>query len=78
MYMCEDEMGRRIGEAVGISLDEIKHLEPLRTQTLAEEELERLRNLGNNGPRPVEGNVMTHCVPNERDARAGEPDLVGA
>jgi catalase len=75
MYMCEDEMGRRVGEAVGISLDEIKDLPPLQTQTLSEAEQERLRNLGNNGPRDVSGHTMTHCVPNERDARSDDEAL---
>ena len=32
-----------------------------------------LDNLGNNGPRDVEGLVMTHCVPNEHVALTEEP-----
>jgi catalase len=78
MYMCEDEMGQRIGDAVGITLDEIKDLKPLASQTLSDEELDRLRNLGANGTRNTEGFTMTHCVPNERVAVADEPDFVGA
>ena len=31
-----------------------------------------------NGPRDVSGLTMTHCVPNERVATAGEEDMVGA
>jgi catalase len=65
-YMCEDELGRRVGEGLGISLDDVKDLEPLPKQTLDEEERKRLENLGDNGPRDVEGHQMTHCVPNER------------
>ena len=38
----------------------------LSTQTLNDEELKRLANLGNNGTREVTDKVMTHCVPNER------------
>jgi catalase len=76
MYLCEDEMGARVSEGVGISLDEVKDLPPLATQTLSDEELARLKNLGNNGPRDVSGHVMTHCVSNERDVRA--PDAVTA
>jgi catalase len=73
LYMAEDELGSRVGEGIGITLDEIKDLPPLQSQTLSEAELERLKNLGNNGPRPVEGLVMTHAVPNERVALADEP-----
>ncbi|MFF2823229.1 catalase [Arthrobacter koreensis] len=64
-YMCDDELGSRVGEGLGIGLAEIKDLGPLPTQTLTEEEQERVKNLGSNGPRNVEGLTMTHCVPNE-------------
>lgn len=64
-YMCDDELGSRVGEGLGIGLAEIKDLGPLPTQTLTDEEQERVKNLGSNGPRNVEGLTMTHCVPNE-------------
>jgi catalase len=73
LYMVDDELGQRVGDGIGISLDEIKGLEPLATQTLNDEERERLANLGNNGPRDVSGLTMTHCVPNEHVAVADEP-----
>jgi catalase len=63
--LVEDELGLRVGEGLGISPDDVRHLEPLATQTLSDEELERVTNLGKNGPRNVEGLTMTHCVPNE-------------
>jgi catalase len=65
-FMCEDELGQRVGEALGISADDVRGLPPLQTQTLSEEEQQRAANLGKNGPRDVTGHVMTHCVPNER------------
>ena len=43
---------------------------------LNDEELARLANLGNNGPRDVGGGVMTHCVPKGQAAVADQPDLV--
>ena len=75
LYMCADELGGRVGEGIGISLEEIKDMPPLATQSLTDEEEQRRQNLGNNGPRDVSGHVMTHCVPNERVAVADEPDL---
>jgi catalase len=63
--MCEDELGQRVGDGLGISVDDVRDLEPLATQTLNEEEQQRLANLGKNGPRDVEGHQMTHCVPDE-------------
>jgi catalase len=72
LLMCEDELGLRVGEGVGIGPDDVRDLGPLATQSLNDEERARMANLGANGPRDVEGHVMTHCVPNERDAVAGE------
>ncbi len=66
--LCEDELGQRVGEGLGISADDVRHLEPLASQTLDEQEQQRLANLGKNGPRDVSGLTMTHCVPNERAA----------
>ncbi|WRL61755.1 catalase [Blastococcus brunescens] len=64
-FMCEDEWGQRVGDALGISADDVRGLPPLQTQTLTEEEQQRAANLGKNGPRDVTGLTMTHCVPNE-------------
>ncbi len=72
LYMCEDELGARVGEGIGIALDEVKDMAPLATQTLSEDEEQRRVNLGNNGPRDVSGHEMTHCVPNERVAVADD------
>ncbi|ADB74810.1 catalase [Geodermatophilus obscurus] len=65
-FMCDDELGQRVGEGLGITADDVRGLEPLQTQTLSEEELQRAANLGKNGPRDVTGLKMTHTVPNER------------
>jgi catalase len=70
LLMCEDELGQRVGEGVGISADDVRHLAPLSTQTLSGAEQARLANLGKNGPRDVNGLTMTHCVPNSREVVA--------
>ena len=72
LYMVEDELGARVGEGIGIALDEVRDLPPLATQSFTDEEEARRRNLGANGPRDVSGHVMTHCVTNERVAVADE------
>ncbi len=64
--MCDDELGLRVGEGLGISADDVRGLEPLQSQTLSEAELQRAANLGKNGPRDVTGLTMTHSVPDER------------
>jgi len=65
LLMCEDELGLRVGDGLGIGPDDVRHLEPLASQTLTEDELQRVAGLGKNGPRDIEGLTMTHCVPNE-------------
>ncbi len=71
LLMCEDELGLRVGDGLGISPDDVRGLEPLATQTLTEAELQRAANLGKNGSRDVSGLTMTHCVPNEHVVIAG-------
>jgi catalase len=73
LFLCEDELGQRVGDGLGISADDVRGLEPLPKQVFNDEERERLAHLGNNGPRDVSDVEMTHCVPNERDAVADEP-----
>jgi catalase len=65
LYMCEDELGARVGEGIGIDADDVRGLEPLPHQTLTDEESQRASNLGKNGTRPIKDQMMTHCVPNE-------------
>jgi catalase len=65
LYLCEDELGRRVGEGLDISADDVRGLEPLQSQTLTDAERKRAQNLGKNGSRDVSGVSMTHCVPNE-------------
>jgi catalase len=63
--MVDDELGLRVGEGLDISPDDVRMLEPLQSQTLTEEDEQRLANLGKNGPRDVGDLKMTHCVPNK-------------
>ena len=64
--LVDNELGLRVGEGLGIGPDDVRHLEPLQSQTLTEEDQQRLANLGKNPPRDVQGLQMTHVVPNER------------
>jgi catalase len=77
LLMCEDELGLRVGDGIGVSVDDVRDLPPLPTQTPGDDELARLANLGANGPRDVRGLDMTHCVPNQHASISGA-DLVGA
>jgi catalase len=77
-FLCEDELGQRVGDGLGISAEDVKHLQPVPTQGWGPEEQKRLDNLGRNGPRDVAGRVMTHCVPNDRVVLADDAEPVTA
>lgn len=47
--LVHDDYGRRVGDALGITADDVRHLQPLAGQTLTDEDQRRLGNLGNNG-----------------------------
>jgi catalase len=72
LLLCDDELGSRVGEGLGITADDVRGLKPLPSQGWGDAEQQRLDNLGNNGPRDVEGIEMTHCVPNEHVALTEE------
>jgi catalase len=48
-FLIHDDYGARVGKALGIAADDLRHLEPLPNQVLTDEDQERLRNLGRNG-----------------------------
>lgn len=48
-FMVHDDYGKRVAEGLNMTVDDVRHLEPLPTQVLTEAEKQRLANLGNNG-----------------------------
>ena len=65
-FMCDDELGQRVGEGLGISADDVRRpCRRSRARPSPRRSRRALANLGKNGPRNVEGLTMTHCVPNE-------------
>ncbi|WP_147106856.1 catalase [Nesterenkonia populi] len=49
LFMVHDDYGKRVGEFIGKTAEDVKHLEPLAAQNLNEDEQKRLANLGSNG-----------------------------
>ena len=48
-FMTHDDYGHRVAEGLGLSVDDVRHLEPLPKQRFTEAENNRLANLGKNG-----------------------------
>jgi len=49
LLMVHDEYGTCVGQKLGITADQVRHLPPLATQALTSAEQQRLANLGRNG-----------------------------
>jgi catalase len=49
LLLVHDDYGNRVGDALGMTADGVRHLEPLPGQVLTEEDQRRLQNLGSNG-----------------------------
>lgn len=72
-FLIHDEYGKRVGEQLGMTAEDVKNLEPLPGQVLTDDDQKRLQNLGGNGDRidPGEWGKYTSAVPNYQ-ARADE------
>ncbi|MDB5034682.1 MAG: catalase [Chlorobi bacterium] len=49
LLLVHDDYGARVGQALNITADDVRHLEPLPGQVLTNEDNQRLANLGHNG-----------------------------
>jgi catalase len=75
LLLIDDDLGRRVADAIEVSIDSVRKLQPLLTQELTAEDQRRLSNLGSAGPRPLTTRAVTGSVPNER---ADVPELAAA
>jgi catalase len=75
LLLIDDELGRRVAEAIEVSIDAVAKLEPLPKQELSAEDHRRLANLGSAGARALTTRTVTGSVPNQR---ADVPELAAA
>lgn len=47
-FLIHNDYGNRVGQAVGLNANDVRHLAPLANQILIEAEQQRLEKLGNN------------------------------
>ncbi len=68
LLLVHDDYGTRVGKALGLSANDVKHLEPLAGQVLTEEDQRRLKKLGQNGDviDPKAWGKWTSSVPNHQ------------
>jgi len=68
LLMVHDDYGGRVGDMLGITADDVRHLPPLPKQVLTDDEKRRLHNLGKNGDKinPTVWGQWTSSVTNYR------------
>jgi catalase len=76
-FMVHDAYGKRVGEMIGVSVDDVRGLAPLPGQVLTEEDQRRLKSLGDNGDRidPKDWRGWTSSVTNRK---ASAEDVLGS
>jgi catalase len=62
LFLIDDDYGSRVGDGLGITADQVRHLQPLPGQTLTDADRERLANLGHAGRRQLTGQQITGSV----------------
>ena len=73
LYMVEDELGQRVGEGLGISLDDVKGARAARHPDAQRRGARAAREPRQQRPARRVGLEMTHCVPNEHVEVADQP-----
>jgi catalase len=71
--LVHDDYGTRVGQGIGVSVDDVRSMQPLDGQVLTDEDTARRQTLGQNGDRidPTAWGTWTGSVPN-RQATAEE------
>jgi catalase len=49
LLLVHDDYGSRVGRMLGLTADDVRHLQPLPKQVLTDDDKRRLQNLGKNG-----------------------------
>jgi catalase len=80
-FLIHDDYGKHVGELLGLTAGDVKHLEPLPGQVLTDEDQKRLGSLGGNGDviDPAAWGKHTSSVPNYQakaeEVLGGMPEL---
>jgi catalase len=75
-FLVHDDYGRRVGEALGMTAADVKHLAPLPGQVLTEEDQRRLARLGDNGD-TIDPTVWGKWTSSVRNYRASAEEVLG-
>jgi catalase len=76
LFLVHDDYGARVGEAIDLTADDVRHLAPLPRQVLTEEDQRRLAKLGNNGDR-IDPNAWPKWTSSVENRQATADEVLG-
>ncbi|TKS54373.1 catalase [Luteimonas yindakuii] len=74
-FLIHDQYGQGVAEKLGMSADDVRHLEPLQGQVLTDEDQQRLANLGNNND-PIDPEVWGQWTSSVQNHRATAEEVL--
>jgi catalase len=74
-FLVHDDYGHGVAEKLGITLDDVKPLQPLPKQLLTEEDQHRLQNLGRNGDR-IDSTVWGQWTSSVKNYKASADEVL--
>ncbi|WP_299257287.1 catalase [uncultured Kushneria sp.] len=75
-WMVHDDYGNRVADKLGMSVGDVKHLQPLAKQVLTDEDKKRLENLGNNGD-TIDASVWGQWTSSVTNRQATAEEVLG-
>jgi catalase len=76
LLLVHDDYGNRVGQAIALSANDVRLLEPLPGQVLTDEDRQRLQHLGNNGDR-IDPTVWGQWTSSVENRQATAADVLG-
>jgi catalase len=76
LFMVHDDYGSRVGQMIGITADDVRHLPPLSKQVLTDDEKRRLQNLGKNGDK-IDETVWGQWTSSVKNYKASAEEVWG-
>ena len=76
LLLIHDEYGSWVGRMIGITADDVRHLQPLPKQVLTDEDQRRLQNLGHNGDK-IDPTVWGQWTSSVKNHKATAEEVLG-
>jgi catalase len=76
LFLVHDDYGQRVASMLGMSADDVRHLQPLPKQVLTDEDQKRLQNLGKNGDK-IDPSVWGQWTSSVKNHKATAEEVLG-